>query len=100
MFGTYIIDFAPEKNEWLKLNRGVCFDDVANLWVYEGWVSILPHSDQQKYPGQLMAIFKIKEEYYVVPFVADHDKQSVFLKTLYPSRQARKRFNKEGNEDG
>jgi hypothetical protein len=56
-FGVKKIVWNPEKNEWLKENRRVCFEQVVNI---EGYI-------------------------YLVPRVETKD--GVFLKTIIPSRK-------------
>ena len=44
----------------------------------------------KKYPNQKIFIVKLSEYIYLIPFVEDSEK--VFLKTIYPSRKATKKF--------
>lgn len=90
MYKDYIFDFNPEKNAWLQKTRGICFDDLIPLLEERAWLDIIKHPLQNKYPGQMLAIFALNEECYVVPFVIDEDQKRIFLKTIYPSRKARK----------
>lgn len=87
------ITWSEEKNEQLKIERGIGFDEIR-IAMSEGKVlDILPHPNQKKYPGQGMYIIAINKYAYVVPFVADSEK--IFLKTIYPSRNATKKYIKE-----
>lgn len=91
----YEIEFEPEKNLWLRENRGICFDDVLPL-IDEGmWLSIYNHPRQDQYPGQKIMVFLIQQECYLVPFVENNEDRKIFLKTLYPSRKARKHYLKD-----
>jgi uncharacterized DUF497 family protein len=82
-----------EKNEQLKIERGISFDDIR-VAIAEGKVlGVLPHPNQKQYPGQKMYIVEVNKYAYVVPFVADAEK--IFLKTIYPSRNATKKYIKE-----
>ncbi len=89
-----IFDWNPEKNVWLEEVRGICFEDVMNA-VDDGTpVRIVPHPHAEKYPHQQMLIIKIREYTYCVPFVIK-DRDTLFLKTIYPSRSAHKRYQSE-----
>ncbi|MFA5804385.1 MAG: hypothetical protein WC879_07055 [Melioribacteraceae bacterium] len=57
-------------------------------------LEIVEHSNKQKYPNQKMFIVEVRDYAYIVPFVEDEEKY--FLKTIYPSREATKKYlNKE-----
>lgn len=95
----YDIDFDPLKNVWLKEERGVCFDDIIPLFEERKWLALRRHPNQDKYPDQFLAVFELDKEFYIAPFVINHKNKRVFLKTLYPSRKARKQFSKKGKSD-
>lgn len=97
MDGDYIIDFDPEKNAWLRDRRGVCFDDMIPLIAEKNWLDIVQHPNQEKYPGQMLLIAALGGECYVIPFEIDDEGKRVILRTVYPSRKARKHY-LEGQE--
>ena len=79
-----------EKNEKLKDERGVGFEQVV-LHIERGdLIDVVKHSNQSKYPNQQMLIVKIKEYVYLVPFV--EDEEGKFLKTIIPSRKATREY--------
>ena len=43
------------------------------------------------YPSQNILYVRIISEVYAVPYIKE-DKETIFLKTLFPSRKARKKF--------
>ena len=47
-------DFGPEKNAWLIENRGISFEQIIALIEAGKLLQILEHSNQAKYPGQLI----------------------------------------------
>ena len=49
-------------------------------------VQVLEHHDRERYPNQLLYEVDVGGYIYVVPVVRDH--QTLFLKTIYPSRKA------------
>lgn len=75
-----------QKNEWLKNNRGITFEEIV-LNIEQGHViDVVIHPDQYKYPDQRIFVLNINSYVYLVPFV--EDKQEIFLKTIIPSRKA------------
>jgi uncharacterized DUF497 family protein len=70
-------EWNNEKNEWLKTNRGVCFEQVVILFEREDVLDILEHPNQGAYPGQKIAIVRICDYAYLVPFVEERD--TIFL---------------------
>jgi len=89
-------DWNNEKNDWLKANRGVCFEQVVILFERESILDIIEHPNQHTYPGQSIAVIRIDEYVYLVPFVKDGD--TIFLKTIIPSRKATSKYKEIGNE--
>ena len=79
-----------EKNEWLKKQRGVCFEQVVILLAREEVLEVVEHPNQEKYPGQRIAIVKINDYAYLVPYVQDGEE--IFLKTIMPSRKATSKY--------
>ncbi|MEI8189406.1 MAG: BrnT family toxin [candidate division NC10 bacterium] len=79
-----------EKNEELKKSRGVCFEQVVLLMEREDVLDTIEHPNQDKYPGQKVAIVKIENYIYLVPYVQERDE--IFLKTIIPSRKATKKY--------
>ena len=78
------------KNEWLKKNRGVSFEQVVILMEREDVLETIQHSNQNKYPGQKIATVRIGDYAYLVPYVQESDE--IFLKTIIPSRKATNKF--------
>ena len=79
-----------EKNELLKRNRGVCFEQVVILMEREDVLETIEHPNQDKYPGQKIAIVRIDDYAYLVPYVQESDE--IFLKTIIPSRKATNKY--------
>ena len=75
-----------EKNELLKKNRGVCFEQVVILMEREDVLETIQHPNKNKYPGQKIATVRIGDYAYLVPYVQESDE--IFLKTIIPSRTA------------
>ena len=79
-----------EKNEKLKKGRGVCFEQVVLLMEKEDVFDTIEHPNKDKYPGQKVAIVKIEDYVYLVPYVQEKDE--IFLKTIIPSRKATNKY--------
>jgi len=79
-----------EKNEWLKQNRGVCFEEVVILMEREDVIETIEHPNQDKYSGQKIAIVRIDNYAYLVPYI--QESEEIFLKTIIPSRKATKKY--------
>jgi hypothetical protein len=82
--------WKPEKNEWLKLNRKICFEDVA-FFIERGYLlDIIEHPNQDKYKGQNIYIIEINKYVFMVPFIEDNE--SIELKTIIPNRKMTKKY--------
>ncbi len=79
-----------EKNELLKNNRGICFEQVVILMEREDILETVEHPNQNKYPGQKIATVMIDDYAYLVPYVQKSD--AIFLKTIIPNRKATNKF--------
>lgn len=79
-----------EKNEWLKKNRGVSFEQVVILMEREDVLETIAHPNQNKYLGQKIATVRIDDYAYLVPYVKESDE--IFLKTIIPSRKATNKY--------
>jgi len=96
MIRNKTIRYSLEKNEILKEQRGVSFEDVI-LSIDDGnLLDDMEHPNKEKYPNQNMFIIliKIKDYVHIVPYVEDDN--SIFLKTIIPSRKMNKKYNKKG----
>ena len=79
-----------EKNEQLKKERGVSFEEVV-LNIQLGFeVDIFEHPNQDRYPGQRISVVLIEGYAYLVPYLKNKDE--IFLKTIIPSRKATKQY--------
>ena len=85
-----VIGWDNEKNEWLKKQRGVSFEQVVILLEREDVLEVVEHPNQDKYPGQRIAIVKINDYAYLVPYIQDGEE--IFLKSIIPSRKATNKY--------
>ena len=88
--------WSPEKNEWLKRERGIGFEDVVFHIEAGDEVDLFEHPNQERYPGQRISVVLIEGYAYLVPFMESDDE--IFLKTIIPSRKASKQYSGESDE--
>lgn len=79
-----------EKNELLKKERGVSFEEVVVNIQLGFEVDVFEHPNQDRYPGQRISVVLIEGYAYLIPYVEDDDE--IFLKTIIPSRKATKLY--------
>jgi uncharacterized DUF497 family protein len=87
-----------EKNERLKQERGVAFEEVVFHIERGDLLDVLEHPNQERYPGQRLFVVNIDGYAYLVPFV--EGESEVFLKTIIPSRKATNMYLRRRREDG
>lgn len=79
-----------KKNAFLKLTRGVGFEDVVNALSEGGLLTIINNPNMKTYPEQQLYVVVMKSYVYVIPYAMTKD--YIFLKTIYPSRKYKKLF--------
>lgn len=83
-------DWDESKNTFLKDSRDVSFEDVQTA-IEEGRVlDDFENPNKKRYPHQRILVVEIESYAYYVPYVEDEDK--IFLKTIFPSRRATKKY--------
>jgi len=90
-------DWNVRKNEELKAERDVGFEDVVFGIMQDGLLDIVEHPKKQRYPDQRVFIVRIENYVYLVPFV--EEEKVIFLKTIIPSRKMTKKYLGEKDED-
>lgn len=88
-----MISFSQEKNNLLKQNRGIGFEDIIMAIENGNILDVYNHPDQENYCGQKIYVIEALDYVYLVPFVKDKD--GIFLKTIIPSRKAKKIYKGE-----
>lgn len=89
--------WGSEKNEQLKLERGISFENMVVAIESGGLVDILAHPNPAKYPNQKVLVVASDGYAYLVPFVEEED--HFFLKTVIPSRKATRDYLNKGESD-
>jgi uncharacterized DUF497 family protein len=85
-----IFDWDEAKNELLKEDRNICFEDIVYYLENGMLLDYYDHPNQEKYPGQGLYVVEVDSYAYLVPFV--ESKEAIFLKTIIPSRKATKKY--------
>ena len=86
-------DWDKKKNIKLRSERKISFEDVQQAIEGGKLLDTKNHPNHIKYPNQKMFVVEIDSYVYLVPFVEDEKK--VFLKTIFPSRKATKKYLKK-----
>lgn len=83
-----------QKNEQLKRQRGVSFEDVVLAIEGGGLLDVVEHPNPKRYPHQAVFVVMISGYVHLVPFV--EEAEYVFLKTVIPSRKATREYGSRG----
>lgn len=86
-------DWDPEKNEWLKRERGISFEEIALLLGNGQLWKDAPHPNPEDYPNQRVFLVPVDDYIFFVPYVVNGE--TFFLKTAFPSRKATREYLKE-----
>jgi uncharacterized DUF497 family protein len=87
----------PDKNETLRSERGISFENIVVAIESGGLLDILAHPNQAKYAKQRVLVVACDNYVYLVPFVEEPD--YFFLKTVIPSRKATRDYLNQGEAD-
>jgi len=85
------LNWSNEKNELLKAERGISFEEIALLIESDHIIAI---EENPGHPNQRIYILEIENYAYIVPFAESQNE--IFLKTAFPSRKYTKRFGLKG----
>jgi uncharacterized DUF497 family protein len=86
-----------EKNEALKIQRGISFEEIVLAIEADGLLDDLQHTNLDKYPNQSILVIGLDAYVYLVPYVEEPD--YYFLKTVIPSRKATRDYLLRSNPD-
>lgn len=85
------------KNQTLKVERGISFEEIALAIEADGLLDELSHHNSGKYPNQSVLVVAYDGYVYLVPYVEEMD--YYFLKTVIPSRKATRDYLLRRNPD-
>jgi hypothetical protein len=89
--------WSPDKNDLLKQERGVSFEEIAVAVEAGRLLEIVPHQNPAKYPRQKIMVVEVAGYAFLVPFIEEED--HFFLKTIIPSRKATRDFIAKESDD-
>lgn len=78
-----------EKDKLLKKERGIGFEEIIEAMNY-GLLDVYDHPNQERYPNQKIYVVEALGYVYLVPYVTNGNEK--FLKTIIPSRKAKKKY--------
>jgi len=91
-------EWDNEKNERLKEERGISFEEIVFHIERGDILDILEHPNQEKYKKQQVFVVNVEGYVYLVPFLEMENK--VILKTIIPSRKATRKYLKGVKNNG
>ena len=83
-------DWSTDKNEWLKERRDITFEEIVFHILHRGLLDVLEHPNKEQYSGQRIFVVNVEGYVFLVPYV--ETEESVFLKTIIPSRKMTKKY--------
>ncbi len=86
-----------DKNEALKIERSISFEEIVLAIEADGLLDKLRHPSPEKYPNQFVFVVALDGYVYLVPYVEEPD--YYFLKTVIPSRKATRDYLLRSNLD-
>jgi len=90
---TVQYDWDPQKNDFLKANRGISFEAViVHLGRGDIW-KVTDHPDQARHPGQRILFVIVDDYVHMVPF--EIRENTLWLVTIIPSRKATRQYREE-----
>ena len=91
------IYWDPIKNEKLKIERDVSFEEILVCIKNQQLLAII-ENPSRKYKNQKIFVIELNNYVYYVPFAETED--GIFLKTIIPSRKlTREYLRREGDKD-
>ena len=72
------------------MQRGISFEEVVFHINAGDELDVYPHPNQERYPAQKILVVAINEYVYLIPFI--ESEETLFLKTIIPSRKATKLY--------
>ena len=83
-----------QKNTELKAERDITFEQMVLAIEADGLLDVVQHPNIDKYPNQLIFVVLYEGYFYLVSFV--EESEYYFLKTIIPSRKAKRDYLKRG----
>jgi hypothetical protein len=90
--------WSSAKNAWLKRERHLSFEQIVVAIESGGLLDVLAHANPSRYPRQRVLVVADGGYVFLVPFVEEDE--YYFLKTIIPSRKARRDYLEQGESNG
>ena len=87
-------NWDDKKNQKLKEERRIGFEEVVFCIENGQLLDILEHPNPEKYQGQRLYVVGVDGYAYIVPYIVRGDE--IFLKTIFPSRKYTKIYFRKG----
>ena len=84
------IHWNSTKNQQLIAERSISFEEIVFYLQQGNLLDDIGHPNKDKYPEQRIFVIDINGYVYLVPYVEDGE--TIFLKTIIPSRKATKQY--------
>ena len=81
-----MILWDEDKNNKLRVERNVSFEQISEIILEGKYIDILEHA---KRDNQFLFIIELNDYIYAVPFLFDEE-DNIILKTAFPSRKLNK----------
>ncbi len=88
-----VIQWNEEKNQLLQLQRGLSFEMVLEKLLNGHILGRKSHPDKKQYPHQHIFVMELNDYVCYVPFIENDE--SIFLKTIIPSRKLDKLYRRK-----
>ena len=85
-----IFNWDNKKNEQLKQERGISFEQIIYFISKDGVLDILEHPNKKKYKSQRVYIINVDGYAYACPFEDRGGER--WLKTIFPSRKYTQKY--------
>lgn len=82
-------DWSREKNEKLKKEGGISFEEVVDVMIQGKTIDVVSNPSIN-FPVQKAYIVEVNQYIYYIPFI--EEKEKIFLKTIIPSRKLTKKY--------
>jgi hypothetical protein len=84
------LDWDPAKDEELRMERGFGFERVVTALSMGLLLDDREHPNKERYGHQRQFVVQLDDYVWVVPYV--EDSETIFFKTMFPSRKATKEY--------
>lgn len=93
-----IVNWSNDKNEWLKSERNISFEEIIVAIVeHDKLIDVIQNNG--KYRDQKVLVVEMENYIYLCPFIENDNE--IFLKTIYLSRKLTKIYlNEEDLKNG